>query len=450
MNLKKSLPNELKDSNAIGQSMYSLAEELFPICRSITGNGVRDTFSILARELPDLHVYELPTGSQCFDWTIPNEWNVDEAYIETIDGERVVDFKENNLHLVSGSEPIDQIFSHAELDAHLHSRPDMPQAIPYITSYYNHTWGFCLAHSQRNLLQDPFYRVMIASTIAPGSLTYADLVIPGETSEEILVSTYVCHPSMGNNETSGIVVAAQLARFVLGLTKHRYTYRFVFVPETIGAVAYLSQNLSDLKQRVIAGFVQTCVGDDRTYSFMPSRKGNTLADRTAKHVLEQVLGQEFTAYSFLNRGSDERQYCAPGVDLPVVSIMRSKYGSYPEYHTSFDNMDLISPAGLYGGYLATRLCLEALEVNETLKAVVKCEPFLSPRGLRPPLVNGLSLPDWSIHVSNLLAYADGDMDLIAMADLFQLPIFELLPIVQKLKEFGLLASSMPQSVEDKK
>ena len=445
MSLEKSPPIGLEDDSAIGQSMYHLAEELFPICRSITGSGVRETFSILARELPGLQVHEVPTGTQCFDWTIPNEWNVDEAYIATTDGERVIDFQDNNLHLISYSEPVDQIISRADLDAHLHSRPDLPEAVPYVTSYYRRNWGFCLSHNQRQLLQDPNYHVKIVSTLTPGSLTYADLVVPGETTEEILISTYVCHPSMGNNETSGIVVAAQLARFVLGLATRRYTYRFVFVPETIGAVAYLSRHLSDLKRRMIAGFVQTCVGDDRNYSFMPSRKGNTLADRVAKHVLEQVTGVRYTAYSFLNRGSDERQYCAPGVDLPVVSVMRSKYGTYPEYHTSLDNMALISPDGLFGGYLANRRCLECLEVNETLKATVICEPFMSPRGLRPPLVNGVVMSDWARNVSNVLAYADGEMDLIAMADLFQMSVFDLVPIVQKLKECGLLTLIAPPS-----
>lgn len=441
MSVEKLSLLELEDASAVGQSMYRLAEELFPLCRSITGNGVRETLSILARELPALQVHEVPTGTQCFDWTIPNEWNVEEAYLARTDGERVVDFKENNLHLVGYSEPIDQIVSRADLEAHLHSRSDMPDAIPYITSYYRRNWGFCLPHRQRQLLQDPHYQVKITSTLAPGSLTYADLVIPGETTEEVLFSTYVCHPSMGNNETSGIVVAAQLARFVLGLASRRYTYRFVFVPETIGAVAYISRSLSDLKQHVVAGFILTCVGDDRSYSFIPSRKGNTLADRTARHVLEQVLKKNFSAYSFLSRGSDERQYCAPGVDLPVVSIMRSKYGTYPEYHTSLDNMDFISSEGLFGGYLANRQCIECLEANETLRTTVHCEPFLSPRGLRPPLINGVTFPDWGGLVSNILAYADGETDLIAMAELFQRPIFELVPAVKKLKECGLLVSA---------
>ena len=438
MNFEKSSPNELEDSRTIGQRMYQIAEELFPICRSITGNGVRETFKILSRELPDLQVHEVPTGTQCFDWTIPNEWNVDEAYIATTCGLRVIDFQDNNLHLVSYSEPVDQIISRADLDRHLHSRSDLPEAIPYVTSYFRRNWGFCMSHNQRHTLQDDNYEVKIVSTLAQGSLTYADLIVPGETTEEILISTYVCHPSMGNNETSGIVVAAQIARFVLSLPHRRYTYRFVFVPETIGAVAYLSRHLSDLKKRVKAGFMLTCVGDDRTYSFMPSRKANTIADRVARHVLKHVMGVQYITYSFLDRGSDERQYCAPGVDLPVVSVMRSKYGTYPEYHTSLDNMELISPSGLFGGYLATRRCIECLEVNHSVKATVTCEPFMSPRGLRPPLVDGVVMPDWANNVSNVLAYADGEMDLIAMADLFQMSLFELMPIVTNLKEFGLL------------
>lgn len=431
---------ELDDTNAIGQSMYHLAEELFPICRSITGDGVRKTFSILKRELPALLVHEVPTGTKCFDWTIPNEWNLYEAYIAKMNGERIIDVRNNNLHIVSYSETIDRIVSRVELEEHLYSRPDLPEAIPYVTSYFQRKWGFCLSHDQRQLLQDPSYKVKIISTLAPGSLTYADLVIKGETSEEILISTYVCHPSMGNNETSGIVVATQLARFVLSLAKRRFTYRFVFVPETIGSIAYLSNNLAHLKAKVLAGFVLTCVGDDRNYSLMPSRKGNTIADRVSRHVLDYVLKKKFHTYSFLERGSDERQYCAPGVDLPVVSIMRSKYGTYPEYHTSLDNMDLISSEGLYGGYLANRLCLECLEINETLKATMICEPFLSPRGLRPPLINGVSMAGWARNISNILAYADGELDLIAMAELFKMSIFELLPAVLKLKEAGLLNS----------
>ena len=237
-----------------------------------------------------------------------------------------------------------------------------------------------------------------------------------------------------------MVVATRLAKFVQSMQNRHYTYRFVFIPETVGAIAYLSQHMATLKSRVAAGFVITCVGDDRAFSFLPSRKGATLADRIAKHVLERVLSVPYEAYSFLDRGSDERQYCAPGVGLPVVSIMRSKYGTYPEYHTSRDDLSLISPEGLYGGYMANQLCLEALEANETVTATVTCEPFLSPRGLRPPLVDGVNLQSWSKLLSDVLAYADGEMDLLAMADLFDIPIFELTQVVRTLKEHGLLTS----------
>lgn len=429
------------DTDSLGQKMYTLAKRLFPICRSITGDGVRETFAIIARELPGLQIYEVPTGTKCFDWTIPNEWNVKEAFIETLEGDRILDFAKTNLHLVGYSEPIDQIINRDDLEAHLHSRPDLPEAIPYITSYYKRNWGFCLSHNQRLMLKDSQYRVKIDSTLQPGSLSYADIVIPGETTEEILVSTYVCHPSMGNNEVSGIVVATYLARFIQSLSNRRYTYRFVFVPETIGAVAYISRNIDELKRNVIAGFIITCVGDDRNYSFMPSRKGNTIADRVARHILEQTLKEKYTTYSFLQRGSDERQYCSPGVDLPVVSIMRSKYGTYPEYHTSLDDINLISANGLFGGYIANRRCFECLEINEYLTATVLCEPFLSSRGLRPELLNGVELADWSKKISDILAYADGEMDMISMADIFKVSVFDLVPIVHKLKECGLLVSN---------
>ena len=432
--------NFLNEAPEQGCEMYELAVELFPLCRSITGDGVRASMSILKRELPDLVIHEMPSGTNCFDWTIPDEWNVHDAYISRLDGTRVVDFRDLNLHVVGYSEAFDGIVSRAELEGHLHSRKDMPDAVPYVTSYYRRSWGFCVSHNQRSLLTDDAYRVKIDATLVPGSLTYADLVIRGASEDEILISTYTCHPSMANNETSGMVVATRLAKFVQSMQNRHYTYRFVFIPETVGAIAYLSQHMATLKSRVAAGFVITCVGDDRAFSFLPSRKGATLADRIAKHVLERVLSVPYEAYSFLDRGSDERQYRAPGVGLPVVSIMRSKYGTYPEYHTSRDDLSLISPEGLYGGYMANQLCLEALEANETVTATVTCEPFLSPRGLRPPLVDGVNLQSWSKLLSDVLAYADGEMDLLAMADLFDIPIFELTQVVRTLKEHGLLTS----------
>lgn len=421
-----------------GDQIYALAQELFPLARTITGDPVRKTHDVLRRIIPELVSLEFPTGLKCFDWVIPDEWNVSEAYIETLGGERIVDWANNNLHLVAYSTPIDEVVPRDELLLHIHTRPDMPAAIPYVTSYYRPTWGFCMSAHQLKTLTEPQYRVVIRSVQRPGSLTCGEILVPGETEEEILLHTYTCHPSMANNETSGIAVAAFCARYVLDLPHRRFSYRIVFAAETIGAIAYISANLDVLRERVKAGFVLTCVGDDRTYSLMPARRPGVLPERAARHVLERILQVPYTQYTFLQRGSDERQYCAPGVDLPVVSIMRSKYASYPEYHTSLDDMNLISPAGLFGGYLATKTAIDVLEANETLQTTVLCEPWLSPRGLRPPLISGTTLVPWSALVSNILAYSDGSYDLMAIADLLGCSIFDVASVAETLKQHGLL------------
>jgi aminopeptidase-like protein len=424
--------------NPTGDRIYALAKELFPHARTITGEPVRKTHEILRGVIPELKTLEFPSGQRCFDWVIPDEWNVSEAYIETLDGKRVVDWADNNLHLVAYSTPVDGVIPRDELLKHIHTRPDVPTAIPYVTSYYKPTWGFCVSSRQLETLTESRYKVVIRSDLRPGSLTCGEIFVPGETEDEILLHTYTCHPSMANNETSGMAVAAFCARYVLDLPRRRFSYRIVFVPETIGAIAYISANLERLRQRVRAGFVLTCVGDDRAYSLMLSRKPGVLPERVARHVLERVLKVPYDEYSFLQRGSDERQYCAPGVDLPVVSIMRSKYGTYPEYHTSHDDLNLISPDGLYGGFLGTKTAIDVLEANETLVSTVLCEPWLSPRGLRPPLVDGVALVAWSALVSHVMAYSDGENDLLAIAEIIGCSIFDLVPIVVTLREHGLL------------
>ena len=421
-----------------GERAYALAAELFPICRSLTGPGVRQTLHILQRELPNLTLHEVPSGTRCFDWTVPPEWSIRDAYIATQDGRRVVDFAKHNLHVVGYSVPVDTVMGLDELRPHLHSLPDLPDAIPYVTSYYRERWGFCLSHRQLQSLTPGRYRVKIDSTLAAGSLTYGELLIPGEREDEIFLSTYVCHPSMGNNELSGPVVATELARWLGTLPRRRFSYRLVFIPETIGSLVYLSRNLPEMKRRVVAGFNITCVGDDRAYSYLPSRQGDTLADRAALHALRHQAGNGgFVRYSFLDRGSDERQYCSPGVDLPVASIMRSKYASYPEYHTSLDDLSFISPAGLAGGISAIAKAILAVEVNGRYRATVLGEPQLGPRGLYPTLGTrdaGLAVR----RQMDVLAYSDGEHDLLAIADLLGVPVWELAGIAQRLLDHELL------------
>jgi len=414
----------------LGKKMYELATELFPLPRSITGDGTRQTLRILKREVSELKMHEVPSGEKVLDWTVPLEWNIYEAYIISPEGDRIVDFTNNNLHIVGYSAPIDAVISLDELKRHLHTLPSQPSAIPYVVSYYKKTWGFCITHNQFQSLKSGDYHVKIKSTLKQGSLTYGEVVLPGKSKEEVFISTYVCHPSMANNELSGPVVTIELIKYLKSLKERRYTYRIIFIPETIGSITYISRHIKHLKKYVKAGFNITCVGDNRAYSFMPSRSGDTLSDRISKHVL-MYLHPEYKAYSFLSRGSDERQYCHPRVDLPMVSIMRSKYHEYPEYHTSLDNLDLISAEGLYGAYNVNKVCLECIESNIILQNSIIGEPHLSPRGLYPTL--GARPRESSVStMMDLIAYSDGKRDLLSIAEEIGKSIWELTPIVNLL------------------
>ena len=420
----------------VGKESYQLCKDLFPICRSITGNGVRKTLEIIRKYLPDLKTFEVPTGTKAYDWTVPKEWNITDAYIIGPDGNKIVDFKESNLHVVGYSVPVDKTIPLVELQKHLYSIPEQPDAIPYVTSYYQERWGFCISEKQRAKLKPGNYHVYINSSLKAGRLTYGELIIKGKTNKEILISTYICHPSMANNELSGPAVTTYLAKWIATLVNRQYTYRIVFIPETIGSIIYLSKNLRQMKKNVIAGFNLTCIGDNRSYSLLQSRYGNTYADRVALHVLEN-LHPDFKKYSYLDRGSDERQYCSPGIDLPVVSVMRTKYGMYPEYHTSLDNLELISPEGLYGGYEVMQRCIECIEKNEFLTATVLCEPQLGKRGLYPTLSKKGNAGN-TREMLNLLAYCDGTNDIIDLAELIGKPVWELYELINTLKDHKLL------------
>jgi len=422
---------------AVGEDMYGWARDLFPIHRSLTGPGVRQTLAYLQALTPGLEIREIASGTPVFDWTVPDEWTLRDAYIEDEAGERIVDVARSNLHVVGYSTPLDAWLERDALEAHLHSLPDQPDAIPYITSYYARRWGFCLTHRQRVGLKPGRYRVVIDADLQPGVMNYGELILPGREAGEVLLSTYVCHPSMANNELSGPVVTAALARWLAALPERRFTYRILFLPETIGAIAYLSRHGPEMKASTLAGFVITCVGDTRAYSYLASRHGDTLADRVARHVLDRHAG-DYRHYSFLDRGSDERQYCAPGIDLPVCSILRSKYGEYPEYHTSLDDLALISPEGLAGAYGALKGCLEVLEANRVWRTTTLCEPQLGKRGLYPTLstkASGRSVRT----LTNILAYADGSRDLIGLAETIGEDARDCAAILKTLADAGLVA-----------
>lgn len=428
---------EINQEEQLGKGMYELAKRLFPICRSITGNGVRETLAILREYIPDLAICEVPSGTPVFDWTVPNEWNITDAYIENSAGKRIVDFKDCNLHVVGYSVPVDCHLSREELLEHVYVEETQPDAVPYVTSYYKERWGFCMTRRLRDSLQEDTYHCVIQSTLEKGSLTYAETVIPGETPDEILLSTYVCHPSMANNELSGPVVQTYLYQWLKEQTKRRYTYRLLFLPETIGSITYISQHMEHMKHFIKAGFLLSCVGDERAWSYIPTRKGGTLADRAALKVLQDEH-PDFVRYTFLDRGSDERQYNAPGVDIPVCGICRSKYGMYPEYHTSLDDMEMISAGGLAGSYTFMKAILTLLEYNRCYRTECFCEPQLGKRGLQST-ISQKGTYGGVLTLRDLIAYADGETDLIEISDIIGVPVSVLYPLVDQLSEQGLLS-----------
>jgi aminopeptidase-like protein len=365
-----------------GAQMVALVRDLYPICRSITGDGVRQTLARLREEIA-LEVHEVPSGTQAFDWTVPREWNIRDAYVKDANGQRVIDFRQHNLHVVNYSVPVYARMSFAELRPHLHSLPDRPDSIPYRTSYYRESWGFCLAHRELERLEampDAQYEVCIDSTLAAGHLTYGELLIPGESTDEVLFSCHVCHPSLADDNLSGIAVATFLAQWVAALPKRRHSYRFVFVPGTIGSITWLSRNQEGAR-RIKHGLVLTCVGDRAGFNYKRTRHGDTDIDRAVAHVLQHSAAshalQDFSPY-----GYDERQYNSPGFKLAVGCLMRSAHGTFPEYHTSADNLDFISADALAETLATVRTVVQVLENNRIWRNLSPyCEPQLGKRGL---------------------------------------------------------------------
>ncbi|MBN1185611.1 MAG: DUF4910 domain-containing protein [Bacteroidales bacterium] len=414
-------------------------DRLWPINRSLTGDGNRETLKIIS-EIIDLKITEVPSGTECFDWVVPPEWNVKRAWIKDSQGRTIVDFLNNNLHLLGYSIPVNKKVSFSELRPHIYTLPDQPDLIPYVTSYYKERWGFCLSHNQLSTFnEDDKYEILIESTVNyKGSMTIGEVVLNGSSDKEILFSTYICHPSMANNELSGLLVSAFICRELIKQTKRYYTYRFLFIPETIGSIYYLSKFGEHLKQKLKAGYVVTCVGDSGNFSYKRSRQGNSLADRCAETILKQTE-KEFNLEDFFPSGSDERQYCSPGFNLPVGSLMRTRYGKYPEYHTSADNKTFISFDSMVKSISLYLKIINLLENNFKYKNIMSfCEPQLGKRGLYPTLgslKNATAFVDIMMWVLNL---ADGTNDLVSISERSKVPINELIPVVEKLIENGIL------------
>ncbi len=420
-----------------GTEMYEFVKRIFPICRSITGNGVRETLKIMQEYAPDIKVYEVPSGTQVFDWTVPSEWNIEDAYVENEAGERVIDFKETNLSVVGYSLPMDEMLSLEELKKIVFVEENQPEVVPYVTSYYRERSAFCTSKNRLDALPEGTYHAVIKSSLNPqGSLTYGEAYIQGESDKEILISTYLCHPSMANNECSGPAVSIFLQKYLKSLPKLKYSYRFIYIPETIGSITYLSRNYEVLKKNVVAGINLSCVGDNNDYSFVQTRYGNTLTDKML-HNLLSFHYPEYKTYSFLERGSDERQFCAPGIDLPVCSFCRTKYGKYAEYHTSADNLTYISPKGLGGALELLTKFVQAMEHNAKYRVKCLCEPQLGKRGLYPTVSKKGSY-DAVKALTDFIAYADGTNDLVEISNIIHQPVDILIPIAEKLLENDLI------------
>lgn len=418
------------DFSALGMRMYALAERLFPICRSITGNGLRETLRILQQEIP-LTLYEIPTGTPAFDWVVPREWNIQDAYIKNSRGERIVDFRKNNLHVLNYSTPINARMRLDELRPHLFTLPQMPEWIPHRTSYFNDNWGFCITHQLLEAMPDDDYEVVIDSSLEPGSLTYGELTIPGESEEQILLFAHCCHPSLANDNLSGIAVVVELAR-ILSASSPRFTYRCVFAPAAIGCVTWLSQNQSKLS-RVKLGMVAALLGDSGQLSYKKTQAGDTLIDRASLHVLRH-WNMPFRTIEFSPFGYDERQFASPGINLPVGRLTRTPNGAYREYHTSADNMSLITPTAMADSLAAYCAIFALIENNYVYQSNFPyCEPQLGKRGLYRTTGGHGNPEQRQMAILWILNQANGKHDLLDIAERADMPFETIASVAAELE-----------------
>ena len=406
---------------------YNIAKtKLFPITRSLTGDGVKKTLNIIQKELPKLKIKKFKSGTKVFDWNIPEEWNVTDAYVIDKYNNRIIDFKKNNLHLVGYSIPIKKNITKKELFKNLYFLKNQPKAIPYIASYYKRRWGFCISYNEYKILDKRYslndkFKVVINSNLnKKGNLNYGELILKGKSKKEILISTYICHPSMANNELSGPIVSMGLINYFKN-KKLNKTLRFVFIPETIGSISYLSKNLKYLKENVIGGYNLSCIGDERQHSCMFSKYQNSPSDEAVIEAYKLLKIKNYKVYPFLKRGSDERQYNSPGIDLKISSIFRTKYGEYPEYHTSLDNFNLVTLKGCVGGFNVARKSIEILLERIYPKCKIMCEPQMGKRGLYPTL-STKNENKLTRSYMDFLQYADGTNSLEKISNLIKLEL----------------------------
>ena len=421
--------------DALADNALTHIKRLFYDNRSLMGPDIRKSLNYFSRIHPEFETLSFPTGYKAFDWTVPQEWHLRDAFIKHESGEIIANVLDSNLHVVGYSTPINMNLTKTELIKKLHTLPENPEAIPYVTSYYRRDWGFALAYNKYRKLPEGNYHVYIDSDLLDGQLQLIEAVFPGEIKDEILFTSYLCHPSMANNELSGPSILCEIINYIKHLPNRRYTYRFILGPETLGAVCYLSKNLELLKSKVKCGFILSCVGDDRGYSHVQSRYGNNLADKALSSAL---LGKNnVNTYSYLERGSDERQYCAPNVDLPVCTFCRSKFGKFDEYHTSMDNLNLVSKKGLYGSISVLIEIITAFENGLIFDSIYLCEPQLGKRDLYPHISKRDHINIDTI-MTNVLAYCDGSNSVFEISQLINMPLAQTNKIIEKLKKFNLI------------
>jgi aminopeptidase-like protein len=415
--------------------MHAFISELYPICRSITGEGVRETLRLVQKRIP-ITIEEVPSGTKVFDWVVPLEWNIRDAYVKNLDGERLIDFRKSNLHVVNYSQPVNQRLPLVELKKHLHSLPEYPDWVPYRTTYYKESWGFCLSHKDLVELVDSEYDVCIDSTLKPGYLTYGEFLLRGEIEDEVLISSHVCHPSLCNDNLSGIAIATFLADW-LRSCQRRYSYRFLFIPGTIGSITWLSQHQQQAS-RIKHGLVLTGLGDGGPFTYKKSRRGSSEIDRAMSYILKDS-GKPHSVIDFIPYGYDERQYCSPGFNLPVGCFSRTPHGQYPEYHTSADNLDFVKPESLGESLVYCQAAVSILEENRRyISQNPYCEPQLGKRGLYRAVGGQTGQKSYEMAILWVLSLADGQHTLVDIAERSGIQYQAIRDAVEALNEHGLI------------